>query len=354
MVKKYLFFISIILSIIFIFGITVKAELPEIELEIPKSIHLKAEKMIFSENGAKFAILFQETRPTKRRRQVIYIYDFVQKKWSKGVDLSEGFPEELEPLAFNYDGSRLAFRLREDLLILDTVNNKLTHHIKGVGSMTKASFSYDDRFLAFLMNAEWEVPTSLVLLDLKASDQESALIPCVEYSGELKAAGPITWSKDNKQIYYVEEYTWGTVNSLGVLKRYSVNEKKVEEVYALKASSSRVTKYFFSPNGQYLAMIIRELDESLRKSRYGLLIQRQGEFVYGTMLENWQDEVELDITDNFSTAGWIKNEKFYWINRDKMGSKLYIYNLLEKQLIKYNFKEHIYIAPAGMIIKLVR
>lgn len=344
----YLFFVMIF------FSITVSAEIVTIDVKIPKETHLKSQKLIFSGDGSKFAILLQENSPTVKRDQVIYLYDFRSKNWTKPFALSEASDGDIDLLALNYDGSQLTIKMQTDLLIIDTINNKLTHRLKNVGSMTQAAFSYNNKYLAFLMNAEWEVPTDLYLLDLEAAEKESAIKKLISYSAQYNAAGPITWSKDGTKIYLIEELTWGTINSWGVLKQFAPNEGELKDLYSIGSTFTRVTNYFFSLNDQYLALIIRELDENLENSKYGLLIQKEGKFVYGTSLPGWRDKVDHVMVENISTAGWIGYDKFYWINRNNSDSTLYIFDVNEKTITEKSYDQQVYLAPSGILIKLGR
>ncbi len=352
--RKWFRIVLVSIFLLLAIATTAFADLKTVNLDIEKVLQMNADKIIYNENGSKFAILLKENIATKKKKYGIYLYDFIQGTWTRGPELSSGYPGDLEPLVFNKDGSRLAFRLGEDLLVLDTMTNKITHQLKGVGSSTQAAFSPDDRYVAFLMMAEWEVPTSLFLFDLTAEEENAQLIPGVIYEGEFSAAGPLSWTNDSTGIYFIEEFTWGTINSKGILKKYDLISNRVSEVYNIKAPTTRVSQYFFSPNGEYRALVMRDLDENLVNSRYGLLIQKDGQFVYGAQFQNWRDSIETEVTDYLSTAGWVGNGFFYWINHNETGSTLYLYSIEDDELAEKSYSEQIHLTPAGILLKMVK
>lgn len=340
--------------LVVLFAPMVYADLSVKEVKLPAEQNMRVEKVIFSENGAKMAVLLQETRSAAKRTQSILIYDLVWKNWTVVAVLADGSIWELEPLAFSANGSKLAFRKKSDIYVWDTLKNEATHCVEDVGSMTRAAFSYDNRYLALLVGAEWEEPASLCLFDLQNADVKKALSICVKYTNDRKAAGPLRWSKDGKSIYFIEEFTWGTLNSVGVLKRYGTDTKKAEILYNTGTATARVANYYFSPDSQYVALVLRYLDSSLQHSNYGLIIQKQGKFVYGTTLKDWDDPVENATSNRLSTAGWIDNSKFYWVMYGENDSHVYTYDVLTKQVLENNFAEQVYVSPSGAIIKLER
>lgn len=325
------------------------AELSILELQLPTHKDLALEKAIFSGDGRKMAVFCQEAGEQRYKDQVIFIYDFLLRKWMRGIERNQGFQWELEPLALNQDGTLLAYRDGEDLVVLELATYKQIQRVEAAGSMTRAVFSESGDQLAFLMIAEWEIPTSLYQIDLNSGTIQEV----VAYSGDTKVAGPIYWDRE-QEIYFIEEFTWGTINARGILKKFLPEENDLVKVYEPNWSSSRVAKYYLSPNGQYLAMMIRHLDEALENSEYTLSIQKQGKFVHGTKLVDWRDRVEPNIRTNLSYAGWIANERFYWINRNDQVYILNIYDVQRKEQIQYQYNQPILVTPYGEIIKLGR
>lgn len=344
-------FTYLVIGWICVFGCTsiALAELPILELQLPTHKELTLEKAIFSGDGRRMAILCQETGNQRRKDQVIFVYDYLHQTWMRGIERNQGFQWELEPLALNQDGTHLAYRDGEDLVVLDLATYEQLQKIEAAGSMTQAVFAKSGDQLAFLMIAEWEIPTSLYQIDLKSGTVQEV----AAYSGDTKAAGPISWGGD-QGIYFIEEFTWGTVNARGILKKFLPKTNEVVEVYEPNWSSSRVTNYSISPNGQYLAMMIRHLDEALEKSEYALLIQKQGKFIHGAKLASWQDRVESNIIMDLSFAGWIANDKFYWINRNDQVYNLNIYDVQQKEQTQYQYNQPVLVTPYGDIIKLGR
>ena len=342
----------LLLFMLLILGLTgdVQAKLKEVNLELPGSLNVSVEKVVFSKNGDIFSFLVQEDIKEKKRTQLLYTYDLTNGKMNKIARVSD-FPMSLEPLAMSYDGTLLAFRSESNLYVYNTLVGKIIYEFKDVGSMTAASFSYDNRYLAFLQNAEWEVATDLVVLDMGGNDRVKRLVKVVEYENDSKAAGPLVWSPDNMDLYFIEEYTYGTINAKGVLKRYRFDKKTVEKVYDIDQPNTRVANYFYSSYGQKLAIVLRELDQELQKSKYGLLILKQGKFNHGQVLDNWTSAIEMQNHSRVSTGGWIGTNQFYWINRTKSGSTMHIYDTKFDKLLNKKFEQNIFVGPRGIIVK---
>lgn len=329
------------------------AAFPVVQLDLPADWAFETQKVIFSEDGRKMALLLQEPKQEMKRALAIAMYDLKDKKWTKIVELSGGVPWEIEPLALNVDGRYLAYRQRDRLVVYDTVKQVIRQEFPGVGSMTRAAFSYGSQYLAFLQNAEWEEQTTLNLYDFYASDSKQAVKTLVKPGKNMKAAGPLQWDTTGA-LYFIEEYAYGTVSPQGVLKLHLPKTKKTYEQYNTKSQNIRVSNYAASPDHQQTLMVLRELDPTQTKSTYGILIQKNGQFVYAAQLHNWTDLLQNWTAKEMGTIGWVGNGHAFWIERRDTGSTLNIYQLSDKKLLTTQYEKQVYLSPIGVILIIER
>lgn len=341
------FFVTVCISTI------TYADFPTLQVKLPADWPLETQKVIFSEDGRKMVALLQEPKQDVRKTLAIALYDLKEKQWTKIVELPGGIQWEIEPLALNVDGRYLAYRHRETIILYDTVKQVKLKEITGAGSMTRAAFAYGSRYLAFLQNAEWEVPTSLAVFDFYATDPKESVQTLVKYSKSTKATGPLQWDTAGT-LYFVEEYTYGSVNPEGILKQYIPGKKKAYEHYNTKSKSTRVSNFAISTDRQYRILVLRELDKEQMKSTYGILIQKNGQFVHAAQLQNWTDAIQNWTTKEIGSIGWVGNQYAYWIERTRTGSNLNIFQVDEKKIVTSKYDQQVYLSPTGVILIMER
>jgi hypothetical protein len=322
-------------------------------VKLPADWSLETQKVIFSEDGKKLVALLQEPKQDVKKALAIALYDLKEQRWTKIVELPAGMPWEIEPLALNIDGRYLAYRDRDKLMIYDTVKQVKLKEIVGAGSMTQAAFAYGSQYLAFLQNAEWEVPTSIAIFDFYATDPKESIKTLVTYSKSAKAAGPLQWDTSGA-LYFVEEYTYGSINPQGILKLFVPSKKKSYEQYNTQSKTTRVSNFAVSPDRQHRIIVLRELDATQTKSTYGIVIQKNDQFVHAVQLQNWVDTIHNWTTKEKGSIGWVGNHYVYWIERTKTGSDLNIFQVAEKKLLTSHYDQQVYLTPTGVILIMER
>ncbi len=247
----------------------------------------------------------------------------------------EGWRERMRILDVSRDGL-VAISSKDMILVLDRKGNIL-HKLEETGTNTQALFTPDGEYLAYTSIAEWELPTNLHLLNLE--DENKKQLTQYDFGQNFKV-GSIKWLEE--KLFFVEQYTYGTV-ALGGHAIYQVIPEKEPELVWEVPDEEQVMLFNILPENCFLILKAlwdaEYIESQLYLARYD---REQG--------KKWQ----MALDEMGDMEKWHKNP---WINGypeslEIYGDQLYItalrqgeYHLLTVDLQEGKTEHHI--AGAG-------